>query len=78
MSDEEFMKFKKSSYITINSLVSENREMKDFIRKCFGWCTGCKNFKGLGGCGIGKMEQCNSDNDFWQWRGGGSNENEQI
>ena len=36
-----------------------------YMRKTFGWCTGCKHFTGIygSGCKIGEMSTCGEENN---------------
>lgn len=37
----------------------------EYMRKTFGWCTGCVNFTGIygSGCKIGEMSTCGEENN---------------
>ena len=37
-----------------------------YLRNVSGWCSGCKHFKSLGGCAIGKMEACTDCFDLYE------------
>lgn len=61
MSAEEF----EFAATAIETLLAERDAAIVFLRT-ISWCNGCVHFKGLEGCGIGIMEECNEGNDHYQ------------
>lgn len=51
----------------IEELKNKNQKIISYMRKWFGWCAGCKNFRGLEGCLKGDMKNCTSKNDLYEW-----------
>lgn len=52
----------------IEPLLAERDTAINLLRG-INWCCGCVHFKGLEGCGVGIMEECNKENDHYQFCG---------
>lgn len=51
----------------IEKVEAQRDAMKNYIRSNFGWCAGCKHFKGMFGCGSIGMSNCHDSNDHYEF-----------
>lgn len=52
----------------MNNKNSTIQKAIELLRK-IDWCYGCINYKGIGECGIDKMEECTEENDLYYFKG---------